>query len=65
MTTEAFDLLSLIPAEVPEVNRVPHIRARMMEVMDKATGEVWLSLDEVTPAQAKAPAPKNVSAKGR
>lgn len=54
MTTEAFDLLSLIPAEVPEVNRVRHIRARMMEVMDHATGEVWLSLDEVTPAQAKA-----------
>ena len=54
MTTEAFDLLSLIPAEVPEVNRVPHIRARMMEVMDHASGEVWLSLDEVTPAQAKA-----------
>jgi hypothetical protein len=26
----------------------------MMEVMDNATGEVWLSLDEVTPAQAKA-----------
>ena len=54
MTTDAFDLLSLIPVEVPEVNRVPHIRARMMEVMDNATGEVWLSLDEVTPAQAKA-----------
>jgi len=54
LTTDACDLLSLIPAEVPEVNRVPHIRAKMMEVMDNATGEVWLSLDEVTPAQAKA-----------
>ena len=54
MSTDARDLLSLIPAEVPEVNRVPHIRAKMMEVMDNATGEVWLSLDEVTPAQAKA-----------
>ena len=54
MTTDACDLLSLIPAEVPAVNRVPHLRARMMEVMDNATGEVWLSLDEVTPAQAKA-----------
>jgi len=54
MTTDACDLLSLIPAEVPEVNRVPHLRAKMMEVMDHATGEVWMSLDEVTPAQAKA-----------
>ena len=54
MTTDACDLLSLIPAEVPEVNRVPYLRAKMMEVMDHATGEVWMSLDEVTPAQAKA-----------
>jgi hypothetical protein len=54
MTTDTCDLLSLIPAEVPEVNRVPHLRAKMMEVMDNATGEVWMSLDEVTPAQAKA-----------
>lgn len=38
---------------ISEVNCVPP-RANMMEVMDHAKGEVWLSLDEVTPAQAEA-----------
>lgn len=43
-----------IPSHVPAINRVDGIRPAMMELMNPLTGEVWLSVDQVTAADVAA-----------
>lgn len=51
MTTALFQA---IPSHVPAINRVDGIRPTMMELMNPLTGEVWLSVDQVTSAEVAA-----------